>query len=64
VIAVSDLAEAARRHTGSGLTRGWLEARMDALGWKRITLDGHLESGRDGRKGPHARICAYRGVTT
>jgi hypothetical protein len=62
VIGVSDLADAARRHIGSGVPRGWLDGRMDGLGWRRITLDGHALPGRDGRKGPHARINAYRGV--
>ncbi len=62
VIAVSDLIEAARRHTGSSLPRGWLAGRMDALGWKRITIEGHALPGRDGRSGPHARIFAFRGL--
>jgi hypothetical protein len=62
VIAVSDLAEAARRHVGSSLPRGWLDARMGALGWARITLQGYGQAGRTGRKGPHARINAYRGL--
>ena len=34
-----DLAEAARRHTGSSLPRGWLDARMAALGWQRTFGD-------------------------
>jgi hypothetical protein len=62
LIAVSDLADAARRHVGSSLPHGWLDARMGALGWKRVVLDGHALPGRDGRKGPHARINAYRGI--
>lgn len=61
VIAVSDLGEAARRHVGSSLPRGWLDARMQGLGWERIQLQGHEQQGRDGRRGPHARINAYRG---
>jgi hypothetical protein len=61
VIAVSDLADAARRHMGASLPRGWLDARLSALGWRRINLDGHQLPGRDGRQGPHARISAYRG---
>ncbi len=61
LIAVGDLADAARRHVGSSLERGWLDARMEALHWQRITLDGHVRPGRDGRKGPHARIEVYRG---
>lgn len=61
LIAVGDLADAARRHVGSSLERGWLDARMEALRWQRITLDGHARPGREGRKGPHARIEVYRG---
>lgn len=61
VIAVSDLQEAARRHEGSSLPRGWVDARMTALGWLRIALDGHGASGRAGRSGPHSRTLAYRG---
>ncbi len=62
VISVSDLQETARRHVGSTLPRGWLNARMETLGWARITLDGHEASGRAGRSGPHARIFAFRGL--
>jgi hypothetical protein len=64
LIAVSDLADAARHHLGCSLPRGWLDARMSALGWRRITLEGHALPGRTGRKGPHARINAYRGLLT
>lgn len=62
VIAVSDLQEAARRHVGSSLPHGWVDGRMATLGWARITLDGHEQSGRSGRSGPHTRIFAYRGL--
>ncbi len=61
VMAVGDLQETARRHVGSTLPRGWLDGRMADLGWTRITLDGHLEPGRSGRRTAHARIFAYRG---
>jgi hypothetical protein len=61
VIAVSDLQEAARRHVGSSLPRGWLDARLKALEWQRITIDGHALPGRAGRQGPHATVIAYRG---
>jgi hypothetical protein len=64
LIAVADLAEAARRHTGTSLPHGWLDARIAALDWRRITLQGYALPGRDGRKGPHARINAYRGHLT
>jgi len=62
LIAVADLADAARRHAGSSLPHGWLDARMAALRWQRIMLQGYALPGRDGRKGPHARIGAYRGI--
>lgn len=62
VMAVSDLQETARRHVGSSLPRGWLDARMETLGWARITLQGYGQPGRAGRQGPHARIFAYRGL--
>jgi hypothetical protein len=61
VIGVSDLQEAARKHVGSSLPRGWLDGRMEAAGWTRITLEGHEQAGRTGRRGPHARCNAYRG---
>lgn len=62
VIAVSELAEAARRHVGGSVPRGWLDARMECLGWRRIQLQGYGRPGRAGRQGPHARIDAYRGA--
>ena len=61
VIAASDLQEAARRHVGSSLPRGWLDARLTTLQWQRITIDGHALPGRAGRQGPHATVIAYRG---
>jgi len=61
VIRAGGLAEAGRRHVGSSLARGWLDARMDNLGWARVALDGHAVSGREGRHGPHARCHVYRG---
>lgn len=61
VIAVSDLADAARQHFGTSLPRGWLDARMDAISWRRITIDGHATAGRAGRQGAHATVLAYRG---
>lgn len=61
VIRVSDLGDTARRYIGGSIARGWLDARMQGLGWHRITLDGHAIAGREGRSGPHARCNAYRG---
>jgi hypothetical protein len=40
-IAASDLQDAARKHVGSTLPRGWVDGRMDALRWERITLQGY-----------------------
>lgn len=60
-IPVSALQTAARRYVGGSLARGWVDARMEGLGWKRVRLDGHAASGRAGRGGPHARIDVYRG---
>jgi hypothetical protein len=62
VIGVSELGDAARRHVGGSLPRGWLDARMENIGWMRRTLEGRAEPGRTGRRGPHARIHTYRGV--
>ena len=62
VIAVSDLQDAARRHTGSSLPHGWLDGRMEALAWARIELQGYGQAEQAGRRGPHARINAYRGL--
>jgi len=61
VIRAGDLAEAGRRHVGSSLARGWLDARMDNLGWRRARLAGYAQPGRAGRTGPHARCDVYRG---
>lgn len=61
VIRVSDLAAAARAHTGSSLRRGWLDGQMDAIGWERVKLDGRSVPGRDGRMEPHLRCDVYRG---
>ena len=61
VVRVSDLQDAARKHVGSSLPHGWLDARMEQLGWTRAQLQGYAQSGRDGRKGPHSRCDIYRG---
>lgn len=62
VIRVSDLADAARRHVGSSLPHGWLDGRLEALGWARVQLQGYAQPGREGRGGPHARTIVYRGL--
>lgn len=61
VIRVSDLHETARRFIGGSLARGWVDARMQNLGWTRVQLQGYAIPGRDGRNGPHARVDVYRG---
>ena len=44
VIPVSALSKAVRDHLGSSVARGWLDGRMDGLGWQRITIDGHEDA--------------------
>jgi hypothetical protein len=61
VIRASDLQAAARLHVGASLERGWLDARLDALAFERLTLDGRAVAGRAGRHSPHARAIIYRG---
>jgi hypothetical protein len=61
VIRVSDLQDAARRHTGSSLPRGWLDGRMADLGWQRRRIDGRAVDGRAGRHSDHVRVDVYRG---
>lgn len=63
VIRVSDLQDTARREIGSSLPRGWLDARIDSIGWNRGLIDAHAVSGREGRRGyPHARVSVYQGA--
>ena len=61
VIRVGDLGRTARQIVGGSIAHGWLDARMQALGWPRRSLDGHGLPSRDGRPGPHARADVYRG---
>jgi len=59
VVRVSDLTAAARRLMSTA-PRGWLDGRMDALGWRRWTLQGHgFATGSE--RGPHARCDVYVG---
>jgi hypothetical protein len=62
VIRLADITEVARRYVGGSVPRGWLDARMDGLGWTRIRLDGHAQSGRERTGNPHARCDVYRGL--
>lgn len=61
VVRATDLLDAAREHVGSSLPHGWLDARMQNLGWSRATLEGRALPGREGRRGPHLRCDVYRG---
>jgi hypothetical protein len=61
VITVGDLSETARRYIGGSVPRGWLDARMDGMGWTRVRLDGHAQPGRERTGNPHARCDVYRG---
>jgi len=62
VIRVGELRAVARTHLGTALAHGWLDARMDALGWDRVTLNAWAMPGREGRSGSHHRLVeAYRG---
>jgi hypothetical protein len=60
VIPLDELQTVARGHVGS-LSKGWLDARMENLGWQRVTLDGHGIPGENGRQGFHIRRDVYRG---
>lgn len=62
VIRVCDLKAAAREHEGTGLPHGWLDYRMEALGWQRITIEGRRESGRAGLRSAHLRSSFWRGM--
>ncbi len=61
-IRVSDLKLAARDHEGSSLPHGWLDYRMEALGWKRVMVEGRQRPGREGLKGPHLAMLFWRGM--
>jgi hypothetical protein len=61
LIRASDLAVAARTFEGTSLRRGELQALIAENGWRRVTIDGHALPGGAGRRGPHARVYAYRG---
>lgn len=61
VIRTGDLQAAAREQLGSSVPHGWLDARMQELGWERGTLQGYEQRGREGRRGAHLRCDVYRG---
>jgi hypothetical protein len=63
IVRVSDLAQIARKITGGSLTRGWLDARMQAIGWRRTRLDGHgMPRTPEEVLGHHAHCDVYRGT--
>ena len=61
VIRVSDLTRIARQVIGGSVHHGWLDGRMDALGWERRRLEGWGLSRGPNDRGPHARSDVYRG---
>ena len=60
-VMVSELQSIARRNVGATIRHGWLDARLEEIGWERVTLDAWQEAGRAGRGGHHRRFTAYRG---
>ena len=62
VIRAGDLSTVARRQLGSGLVRGWLDARMAGIGWVRCRVQGFGPPRRPGDQGPHLRADVYRGL--
>lgn len=61
VVPVAELQTVARRFIGSSIAHGWLDARMEGIGWARISLSAHAEPGRAGRHSDHVHFDAYRG---
>lgn len=65
LIRVGDLQRMAREIIGGGISYGWLDARMDAVGWQRVRLEGHrLGNGGPGHRGEHVRADVYRGFVS
>lgn len=62
MIRVGDLQRIAREIIGTGVAYGWLDARMEALGWSRARLEGHrLPNGNQNGRGEHVKADVYRG---
>jgi hypothetical protein len=61
VIRVSDLQRMAREIVGGSVAYGWLNARMESLGWERVRLDGHKLPKSPATQGVHVRADVYRG---
>ena len=60
VVRAGDMATAARRYTGATVPRAMLDARMRAIDWSRVRLEGWERPGRNDRGG-HAKVSVYRG---
>lgn len=61
VVAVGDLQLAIRQMLGSGLPRGWLEARLALIDWQRWYLQG-FGTANGGNPRPHNDHSVYRGM--
>jgi hypothetical protein len=60
VIPVGELQTTAREQTGTSLPHGWLDARIESIGWIRLLVQSYApESGR--RQADHIGINVYRG---
>jgi hypothetical protein len=64
VVRASDVTHAVRALKGTGLRHGEVVDLMGAVGWAKIDIDGHQLPGREGRRGPHAIVSAWRGHLT
>jgi len=60
VVRAADLARVAREEVGS-FPHGWLDGRMEALGWRRARVQGYQLPGRGGRRGPHLHYDVFIG---
>lgn len=61
VVRVSDLGRIARSIVGGSIAHGWLDARMERLGWVRRELQGYVGNDR-AQASAHKRIGIYRGT--
>jgi hypothetical protein len=52
----------AREIIGSSIPYGWLDARMEAVGWQRLRLEGRRRSdAMSNGRGEHVKADIYRG---
>lgn len=61
VVPLDELQAVARTYVGGSIARGWLDARLEDLGWQRAVLDGHSVTGGVRRGNAHLRRHVYRG---